>query len=145
MKRVFKVFPIIFVCLALTACGKDYNKNDWSSIIASISWSMKLEDVIAREGEPDEKDESSVGTIVQYKGYLDGNRGTYIYRFGDDGTLDFLKFKFESSDSAEKYIESFIDKYGKSDGENEWYGNVQGEKAVFAYIEGTMVEVDKVK
>ncbi|RKM56843.1 hypothetical protein D6855_14335 [Butyrivibrio sp. CB08] len=147
MKRTVALC-IFVMSLLVSACGKDYNKNDFSSVIKTISWNMTMEDIVLLEGTPDDTHESLGSTFAEYEGKLDGYKGTYIYRFDENGTLDFIKFRFEEGYDANSYINAFIEEYGEPDKKNDysddWYGLVQGEKALFAYTKDTMVEVDKV-
>lgn len=147
MKKTIAVLLVVIALMA-TACGKDYSKNDFSVVIKTISWNMAMEDIITLEGDPDETHESLGNIVAEYDGILEGYPGTYIYRFDENGTMDFIKFRFDEKGDARSYIESFIETYGNPDNEDEyswdWYGTVQGEKALFAYTKDKMIEIDKI-
>ena len=141
---------LLLSVMLITACGRNYNKNDFSSTIETISWNMTMDDIVSKRGEPINTEELNGSTIITYNGSLDGCDGQYIYRFGTDNKLEFIKFRFDRDYEASSFCESLKEKFGEPDNTDEyegcdWYGMVQGEKAVLAYIKDKMIEVDKVK
>ena len=100
----------------------------------------------------EEKTAKGQNAFLYYEGELNGYSGEIIYRFdADTGTLDFIKFIFNSDTDFESYMDTFKETYGepsKVSGDSEmWYGVVGGENAVFATYQDSMgnamVEVDK--
>ena len=147
-KTLASMIVMLISCLMISGCGSKGNM-DLTKIISTISWTMTRQDVISKEGTPDENKDS---IIVYYEKTLSGYNGEYIYGFDDDDSLRFLKFSFTNDSDFDSYISEFRSKNGDPDKTKHngsltfywWYGTVNGEKASFSYQDGvSMVEVDK--
>lgn len=154
MKKFLCFLLCSFCLLPFAGCGKQNSGLDFSETIRSIDFSMTLKSVksSAKDTLTEEKSVEGQNGFLYYEGELDGYSGEIIYRFdADTGTLDFIKFKFNSVTDFESYMATFKETYGepsKVSGDSEmWYGVVGGENAVFATYQDSMgnatVEVDK--
>lgn len=154
MKKLMCVLLCVICISSLVGCGKNSSELDFSETIRSIDFSMTLESVknSANDTLTEEKTAKGQNAFLYYEGELNGYSGEIIYRFdADTGTLDFIKFKFNSATDFDSYMDIFKETYGepsKVSGDSEmWYGVVGGENAVFATYQDSMgnamVEVDK--
>ncbi len=147
-KAMASLMVLVIGCLLISGCGSKGNM-DLTRTIATISWTMTRQDIISKEGTPDENKD----TIIVYNDKtLSGYNGEYIYGFDDDDNLRFLKFRFSNDSDFNSYVSDFRSKNGDPDKTSHngsltfywWYGTVNGEKATFSYEEGvSMVEIDK--
>ena len=110
MKKLMCVLLCVICISSLVGCGKNNSELDFSETIRSIDFSMTLDSVknSANDTLTEEKTAKGQNAFLYYEGELNGYSGEIIYRFdADTGTLDFIKFIFNSDTDFESYMEVY--------------------------------------
>ena len=145
-KTIVSILTMIMLSLCMSSCGSKAKGDsiDLTNFIVPISWKMTRQEIINRDGTPDENNDN---TIHYYNRDFSGYKGEYIYGFDDNNNLQFLKFSFDQEDDANSYFSYLRNLYGDGKTWNYgefWYGTVNGEEATLVSVfKANIVEVDK--
>lgn len=137
------------VIAIFTSVGK-YGNNDFSDEFAGVNFEMTQDEICRIEQNTFHCTDYEISSSDSM-GYtfLKFNNG-HIYRFNEDGSLDFVKYtNFKFDDSV---LQAFVDKYGeytyiKKIDSYAWYGTVSGTNCgmyISNYgVDSKMLEMDR--
>lgn len=157
MKKLISAIFAVCLVFLLGGCSPNNNETrDLSNVIYPISFEMTLSDLKSKLGDPDEISDLSGKSVCHFENQsFQGYAGEYIFRFDEEGYLEFVKFSFSEESDYNEYFNTLYSKLGTPDkvkkdsnGQHQWFGNVHGEKACFYAQQNPflnyIIEVDKI-
>ena len=90
-RTVALVLALIFVALALAACGEDYSKHQFTFLGDDFNWDMSLEEAktYIKKHQPLVNDVR----VSEYDTWSVIQDAFYVFRFDENGKIEFVKYK----------------------------------------------------